>query len=57
MNLILILVVLFVALALVVKMTEKHGKPLNPEQQQRYSKVIMVLVFATLLGAMIKQCS
>jgi hypothetical protein len=50
-------VVLFAALALVVKLTEKHGKPLDVEQQQRYSKVIMVLVFATLLGAMIKQCS
>lgn len=57
MNLILILMVLFAALALVVKLTEKHGKPLDVEQQQRYSKVIMVLVFATLLGAMIKQCS
>lgn len=57
MNLILILVVLFAALALVVKLTEKHGQPLDVEQQQRYSKVIMVLVFASLLGAMIKQCS
>ncbi|MEY3017867.1 MAG: hypothetical protein RL336_1002 [Pseudomonadota bacterium] len=57
MNLILILVVLFVALALLVKLTEKHGQPLDVEQQQRYSKVIMVLVFASLLGAMIKQCS
>lgn len=57
MNLILILVVLFAALAVVVKLTEKHGKPLDAEQQQRYSKVIMVLVFVSLIGAMIKQCS
>ena len=56
-NLILILVGLFAALAIVVKITEKKGKPLDPEQQQRYSKIIMVLVFLTLLGAMFKQCS
>ncbi|HSG62856.1 MAG TPA: hypothetical protein VLA24_15640 [Pseudomonadales bacterium] len=57
MNLLLILVVLFAALAVVVKITEKKGQPLDVEQQQRYSKIIMVLVFLTLLGAMIKQCS
>ncbi len=56
-NLILILVALFAALAIVVKITEKKGKPLDAEQQQRYSKIIMVLVFLTLLGAMFKQCS
>ena len=55
--LILILVGLFAALAIVVKITEKKGKPLDAEQQQRYSKIIMVLVFLTLLGAMFKQCS
>lgn len=57
MNLILILVVLFAALAVVVKITEKKGKPLDPEMQQRYSKIIMILVFLTLIGAMFKQCS
>lgn len=57
MNLVLILVGLFAALAIVVKITEKKGKPLDAEQQQRYSKIIMVLVFLTLLGAMFKQCS
>ncbi len=57
MNLLIILVVLFAALALIVKLTEGRAKPLDPEQQQRYSKIIMVLVFLTLMGAMIKQCS
>ncbi len=57
MNLLIILVVLFAALALIVKLTEGRAKPLDPEQQQRYSKIIMVLVFLTLMGAMFKQCS
>jgi hypothetical protein len=56
-NLLIILVVLFAALALIVKLTEGRAKPLDPEQQQRYSKIIMVLVFLTLMGAMFKQCS
>jgi threonine/homoserine/homoserine lactone efflux protein len=49
-----ILVCLFAALFVVVKLTEKHGKPLEAEQQQQYSKIIMVLVGVMLLAAAIK---
>ena len=49
-----ILACLFAALFVVVKLTEKHGKPIEPEQQQQYSKVIMTLVGLMLVAAIVK---
>ncbi|MGK0441091.1 MAG: hypothetical protein ACJA0N_000887 [Pseudohongiellaceae bacterium] len=49
-----VLACLFAALFVVVKLTEKHGKPLEAEQQQQYSKIITVLVGVMLLATAIK---
>ena len=54
MNLISILVLLFIALFVVVKLTERHGKPLTHEQQGKLSKIAMVLIFVMLMAALIK---
>lgn len=54
MNLISILVLLFIALFVVVKLTERHGKPLTHEQQGKLSKIAMVLIFVMLIAALIK---
>ena len=53
-TLLLILLVLFVALALVVKMTEKHGKPMEPGQWAKLSKILMALVFASIVISLIQ---
>lgn len=44
-----ILLVLFVTLAIIVKVTEKYGKPLEPEQQARLSKAIVFLIVIGLI--------
>ncbi|WP_339671620.1 hypothetical protein [Dasania marina] len=49
-----ILACLFVALFVLVKLTEKHGKVLAPEQQQALSKVIVALVAISLVAGLIK---
>lgn len=49
-----ILVVLFVALAIVVKVTEKHGKPLQPEQQAKLWRWLVILIFASLVIRLIQ---
>ncbi|USE34740.1 hypothetical protein [Endozoicomonas sp. SCSIO W0465] len=54
MNLISILVLLFITLFVVVKLTERHGKPLTYEQQSKLSKIAMVLIFVMLVAALIK---
>lgn len=43
-NLFLILLCLFAALAIVVKVAERYGKPLEPEESQRMSKILWVLI-------------
>lgn len=53
-NLLLILVVLFAALFLVVKLTERFSKPLQAEESQRLSKIIIFLVAATMLASAVK---
>jgi hypothetical protein len=53
-NLLLILLVLFVALIVVVKFTEKNAKPLTSEQQAKMSKIFMVLIFVMLVAAIVK---
>jgi hypothetical protein len=54
MTLLIILVVVFAAVALMVFFGERFGKPLDEQQQGKYSKIIMVLVFVLLLGALLK---
>ncbi|WP_257296559.1 hypothetical protein [Endozoicomonas sp. YOMI1] len=54
MNLISILVLLFITLFVVVKLTERHGKPLTNEQQGKLAKIAMVLIVVMLVAALIK---
>lgn len=54
MNLISILVLLFVTLFIVVKLTERHGRPLTTEQQGKLSKIAMVLIVVMLIATLIK---
>lgn len=49
-----ILLILFIALAIVVKVTEKHGKPMEPEQQQKLWRWLIILIFASLLLRLIQ---
>ena len=55
MELIIILGVLFLAVALMVTLLERYGKPMDEQQQSRYSKIIPILVFIMLAAALIKQ--
>lgn len=54
MNLISILVVLFITLFVVVKVTERHSKPLTTEQQGKLAKIAMVLIAIMLIAGLIK---
>ncbi len=54
MTLIIILACVFLAVFLMVTLGEKFGKPMTEEQQGKYSKVIRVLVFVAIVGAIIK---
>ncbi|MFK0571522.1 hypothetical protein [Endozoicomonas sp.] len=54
MNLISILVLLFITLFIVVKLTERHSKALTNEQQGKLAKIAMVLIFVMLIAALIK---
>lgn len=53
-NLLLILLLLFVALFMVVKITERHGKPLDNQQQSRLSRIIIVLILIMLVGRLLQ---
>jgi hypothetical protein len=55
MELIIILGVLFLAVALMVTLLERYGKPMDEQQQSKYSKIIPILVFIMLAAALIKQ--
>ena len=54
MNLISILVVLFITLFVVVKVTERHSKPLTTEQQGKLAKIAMVLIAVMLIAGLIR---
>ncbi len=54
MTLIIILACVFLAVFLMVTLGEKFGKPMTNAQQGKYSKVITVLVFIAIVGAIIK---
>jgi len=57
MTLIIILACVFLAVFLMVTLGEKFGKPMTGEQQGKYSKVIKILVFIAIVGAIIKTIS
>lgn len=48
-TLLIILLILFVTLAVVVKVTEKHARPLEPEQQARLWRAIVILIVLSLI--------
>ena len=54
-NLLIILVVLFAVLALVVKLTEKHAKPIDAKEQNKLSRIAMVLIVMLILGRLIQE--
>lgn len=53
-SLLIILVCLFAALFVVVKLTEKHGKPLEPEQQSKLSRIFIVLLVVLIVARAIQ---
>ena len=54
MNVLIILTVLFVAIALMVILVERFAKPVDEQQQAKYSKILPILVFIMLVIALIK---
>ncbi len=55
MTLLIILLVVFSAVALMVYFGERFGKPMDNEQQKKYAKVLPILVFMLLGGAIIRE--
>jgi hypothetical protein len=55
MNILIILVVLFSAVALMVIFGERFAKPMDEQQQAKYSKLLTILVFIMLVTVLIKQ--
>jgi predicted permease len=54
MALLIILLLVFAGVALMVFFGERYSKPLENEQQAKYSKIIMILVFVLLIAGIIK---
>lgn len=54
MTLLIILGVVFLAVFLMVVLGEKFGSPMSAQQQGKFSKIVMVLVFILILSAIIK---
>jgi amino acid permease len=57
MTLLIILACVFAAVALMVVLGERFGKPMSDEQQAKFSKSTWILVFIILLAAIIKEIS
>ena len=55
MNLISILGLLFLTLAVVVMVTEKYGKPMNQEKQNKWMKIALILMFALIITRILKE--
>jgi Na+-driven multidrug efflux pump len=55
MTLLIILFFVFAAVALMVILGQRFGKPMEVEQQQKYSKVLWVVVFIAIIAAIIRQ--
>lgn len=54
MTLLIILLAVFAGIALMVVLGERFGKPMDDEEQAKYSKIIPILVFILLVGSLIK---
>lgn len=55
MTLLIILACVFAAVALMVVLGEKFGRPMDDEQQEKFSKTTWILVFIILLAAIVKE--
>ncbi len=55
MTLLIILLCVFGAVALMVVLGERFGKPMSGEQQAKFSKISWILVVVLILAALIKQ--
>ena len=55
MTLLIILACVFAAVALMVVLGERFGKPMSAEQQAKFSKTSWILVFIILLAALVKE--
>ncbi|MCP3907542.1 MAG: hypothetical protein GY712_05945 [Oceanicoccus sp.] len=53
-NLLLVLGVLFAALFIVVKLTERHAKPVDEQQQAKMSRIAMVSIMLLLVLGLIR---
>ncbi|MEL0659405.1 hypothetical protein V6255_09670 [Psychromonas arctica] len=54
MTILIILGMLFLALVLMVVLGERFAKPIDQQQQAKYSKILPILVFIMLIVALIK---
>ncbi len=54
-NLVTILLLLFVTLFLVVKLTERFGKPMSDEKQSKLSTIAMVAIFILLVSRLLNE--
>jgi hypothetical protein len=54
MTLLIILLIVFAAVALMVILGERFGTAMDEEQQTKYSKILPILVFILILGGIIK---
>ena len=54
MTLMMILLAVFAGIALMVILGERFGKPMDNEEQAKYSKIIPILVFILIFGSLIK---
>ena len=55
MTLLIILACVFGAVALMVVLGERFGKPMSDKQQTKFSKTTWILVFFILLAAIVKE--
>ncbi len=54
MTLIIILACVFLAVALMVVLGERFGKPMTDEQQGKFGKITRILVFVLIIAAIFK---
>ena len=55
MALLIILLCVFGGVGLMVLLGQRFGKPMEVEQQQKYSKVLWILIFVLLFTAIIRE--
>ncbi|MCJ8321905.1 MAG: hypothetical protein MJK12_19880 [Colwellia sp.] len=55
MTLLYILFAVFVGVALMVIIGQKFGKPMSSEEQTKYAKIIPILVFILIIGAIVRE--